>query len=197
MANSRPFDYLALPDGASLLNSSPPQSVSLPNPPNVSAATPSSPSSRRVSGGANFNFANNVLAQVINLPTPPEGFSSPPSTLMTLKDSLSIPITTSNFRRFVGRSNAAFWIIDRVEEILLWRRGWKYTSSFISGYLLLCFFPNLVFATPMVVLLSIMLAGNPRSTAVPSSIPSFPSIAPEASSQWFTNVQQIQNVLGV
>lgn len=60
--------------------------------------------------------------------------------LLSNRDSLSIQITTANFRRFVSRSGPVFWFQDRVEEIILWRRGWCYTTAWACAYTFLCEF---------------------------------------------------------
>jgi hypothetical protein len=64
----------------------------------------------------------------------------PTHVLLTTRDPLSLPIMTSNFRRFMGRIGFLFWLLDRGEEVLMWRRGWKYTSSWILLFSALCKF---------------------------------------------------------
>jgi hypothetical protein len=54
------------------------------------------------------------------------------------RDPLSIPITTVNFRRFVSKVGPVFWLQDRLEEILMWRRGWTVTSAWMAFYAFLC-----------------------------------------------------------
>lgn len=58
--------------------------------------------------------------------------------LLSTRDPLSLPITTVNFRRFVAKTGPIFWMQDCVEEILLWRKGWKVTTMWMSIYAFLC-----------------------------------------------------------
>ena len=58
--------------------------------------------------------------------------------LLSTKDPLSIPITTVNFRRFVAKVGPIFWLQDRIEEIVMWRKGWKYTAVWMCAYTFLC-----------------------------------------------------------
>lgn len=58
--------------------------------------------------------------------------------LLSNRDPLSIQITSVNFKRFVERVGPVFWLQDRIEEILLWRRGWKVTGAWLAAYGLLC-----------------------------------------------------------
>lgn len=60
--------------------------------------------------------------------------------LLSTRNPLSIPITTANFRRFVAKVGPVFWLQDRIEEILLWKRGWKVTVVWMSVYAFLCGF---------------------------------------------------------
>ena len=62
-------------------------------------------------------------------------------TLLSSKDPLSLPITTNNFKRFVAKVGPVFWLQDRIEEILLWKRGWKVTTVWMIAYALLCMSP--------------------------------------------------------
>jgi hypothetical protein len=58
--------------------------------------------------------------------------------LLSTRDPLSIPITTVNFRRFVAKSGAMFWVQDRVEEVVMWKKGWKVTAVWMAVYGFLC-----------------------------------------------------------
>jgi hypothetical protein len=58
--------------------------------------------------------------------------------LMSTRDPLSVPITTINFRRFISRIGPVFWLQDRVEEIITWRKGWKVTVLWMAIYSFLC-----------------------------------------------------------
>jgi len=61
-----------------------------------------------------------------------------PGTLLTTRDPLSIPITTVNFRRFVSKVGPIFWLQDRIEEVLTWKRGWKVTTVWMAAYAFFC-----------------------------------------------------------
>ena len=59
-------------------------------------------------------------------------------TLLSSKDSLSLPIMTNNFKRFVANVGPVFWMQDRIEEIMFWKRGWRRTTSWMALYTFLC-----------------------------------------------------------
>jgi hypothetical protein len=86
------------------------------------------------------NLTNAVLAAALNVPAPstPSDPRKTAGRLLSTRDSLSIPITAVNFRRFVSKSGAVFWLQDRVEEVIFWRRGWKVTASWMVAYSFLC-----------------------------------------------------------
>lgn len=86
-----------------------------------------------------------LLSSSIQVPptTNDESYSIPgprrtPVQLLSTRDPLSIPIATVNFKRFVAKTGPVFWFQDRVEEILMWRRGWKVTGDWIAAYAFLC-----------------------------------------------------------
>jgi hypothetical protein len=66
-----------------------------------------------------------------------------PVPLLTTREPLSISTTTINFKRFVAKSGPAFWFLDRVEEVVMWRKGWKVTGVWMAGYAFLCALPFL------------------------------------------------------
>ena len=85
------------------------------------------------------NLPAMLLASTAGIPT--SGSVSAqrgPGTLISTRDPLSIPITTTNFRRFVSKAGPIFWLQDRIEEILMWRRGWKVTTVWMVLYAFLC-----------------------------------------------------------
>lgn len=101
----------------------------------------------------------------------------------------------------MARVGPVFWLQDRVEEVLMWRCGWKYTGIWIAGYAFLCYFPRMILLVPHVILAAIMLSTHPtpspsESTSVknpPASIAPPPS---EGSVDWQANLQAIQNLMG-
>ncbi|KAJ7224078.1 integral peroxisomal membrane peroxin-domain-containing protein [Mycena pura] len=145
--------------------------------------------------------AVNLLPQLLlsSLPsnTPPQNASGAQAKTKLLKavlssrDPLSVPTLTVNFKRFVERVGPVFWLQDRIEEIVLWKRGWKVTGAWIAAYAFFCYFPRLLFLLPQIVLIGIMLATHPDTTHKPPPVPGDP-----ASVDWQANIQGIQNLMG-
>ncbi len=145
------FDYVEVPSAATRLHSRKRSTdlrpavkiaTALPHPekaPRSATLTPTEPMSP--SKVPSINFSQVLLSSAIpipaNAPATPRDTKGTPKLLST-KDPLSIPITTVNFKRFVSRAGPVFWLQDRLEEIVMWRRGWKYTSVWIAGYAFLC-----------------------------------------------------------
>lgn len=112
-----------------------------------SPSSVSSPSSQPLSPSklAYSSIPSLLLASTLQIPT--NAPSIPESAartrkggakLMSTRDPLSIPITTVNFRRFVSKIGPVFWLQDRVEEVVMWRRGNRYTAVWIGVYAFLC-----------------------------------------------------------
>ena len=145
--------------------------------------------------------------------------------LLSSRDPISIPTMTTNFKRFVSVIGPVFWLQDRVEEIMLWKRGWLRTTVWMASYAFLCsfqfshsllehlthlrklgFYPRLLLLLPQVVMIGIILATYPYPpTSSSSSNPLFhtadntlPSSIPSAedSIPWQANIQGIQNLMG-
>ncbi|KAF5389201.1 hypothetical protein D9757_003387 [Collybiopsis confluens] len=220
------LDYLSVPHAAARLHNqsqSPSLSIrpaakirtSLPQPPPQSAAeSPISPPSS----------AFNLLPQILlssSLPSDSlaandhnQKRKQTSNRLLSNKDPLSIPLTSVNFKRFVERVGPIFWLQDRVEEILFWRRGKRLTGSWLAAYAFFCYFPRLVFALPHIILVAIIVASvhypTPKSTSPPLSFtvpapaadtPSaaespLPGPVTEESVDWQANIQAIQNLMG-
>ena len=176
------LDYVEIPQSATRLQSStstttnslrPAMKVvtSLPHPEkaprSAAAATPTHAQSPTRSG---FNFQQVLLSSTFqlpaNAPAAPRATKGTPKLLST-KESLAMGTMTTNFRRFVAKVGPVFWLQDRVEEILMWRRGWKYTTVWMSAYTFLCTchsFISLVFLTLCRLLSKVVLAAaSPRS----------------------------------
>ncbi|KAG9308876.1 hypothetical protein JVU11DRAFT_11336 [Chiua virens] len=98
---------------------------------------------------------------------------------------------TTNFRRFVSKVGPVFWLQDRIEEIILWKKGWKRTTVFLALYGFLCYFPRMALLVPHVVLLGVMLHLYPDPGAQP-----VPINVGEGTADWQANIQAIQNLMG-
>ncbi|KAJ7696465.1 integral peroxisomal membrane peroxin-domain-containing protein [Mycena rosella] len=166
------------------------------------------PMHRRTDSAASISSpaktAVNLLPQLLlsSLPSnaPPQGPSNPrgkqqANTLLSSRDPLSVPILTVNFKRFIERVGPIFWLQDRIEEIIFWRRGWKVTGVWIAAYAFLCYFPRLLFLLPQLILIGIILATHPETTHKPPPAPEAP--AESGSVDWQANIQAIQNLMGL
>ncbi|KAG6827470.1 hypothetical protein H0H87_004728 [Tephrocybe sp. NHM501043] len=193
--------YVSVPPSATRLQSPPRASsplqrakkvtTSLPTPP---AAPPSSTSSPPMPAhgltsptSAAFALLPQMLLSNAIPATPPPAVKDAARKgpqLLTTKEPLSLPITTANFKRFVAKSGPIFWLQDRVEEVVLWKRGWRVTAVWMAVYAFLCAFPRMVFAVPHVALIAVMLAPHP------------PKAMETSSPDWQGNLQAIQNLMG-
>ncbi|CDO69912.1 hypothetical protein BN946_scf184884.g71 [Trametes cinnabarina] len=165
---------------------------------------PTSPSKT----GANITsmLLSSALQMPTNAPSTPRMHDAKKGALRLLstRDPLSIPITTVNFRRFVAKSGPIFWLQDRVEEIVLWKRSWKYTLVWMAGYAFLCYFPRLILLIPHAAILGVLLAMHPairkgeNLDALPPRVvqPMPPTQPSEGSADWLANLQAIQNLMG-
>ena len=212
------LDYVDIPAAATRLRSSTPTNdlrpaskvvTSLPHPERSnSLASPSTPTQLFSPTKSGFNIQQILLSNTLqipsNAPTTPRASKGTPKLLST-RDPLSIPITTVNFKRFVSKTGPVFWLQDRVEEIVMWRKGWKYTAVWMAAYAFLCIFPRLVLLLPLVIVVGVMLATHPFLKQAPqkSEDPKVASVPPappaqsgEGSVAWLANVQAIQNLMG-
>ncbi|KIJ17533.1 hypothetical protein PAXINDRAFT_179567, partial [Paxillus involutus ATCC 200175] len=117
---------------------------------------------------------------------------APPYTLLSTRDSLSLPIMTSNFRRFIAKIGPVFWLQDRIEEIVLWKKGWRRTTVWLAAYAFLCYFPRMALLIPHAFLLGVMVTHYPDPGA-----PSVPINVGEGTVDWQANIQAIQNLMGI
>ena len=85
------------------------------------------------------NLPSMLLASTAGIPTS-GNFSGQrgSGTLISTRDPLSIPTMTANFRRFTMKVGPIFWLQDRIEEVLMWKRGWKVTTVWMAAYTFLC-----------------------------------------------------------
>ena len=59
-------------------------------------------------------------------------------TLISSRDPLSLPTTTTNFKRFVVRVGPISWLQDRIEQIVMWRKSLKVTAVWMAAYAFFC-----------------------------------------------------------
>jgi hypothetical protein len=150
-------DYVQVPQYATLIpnqpadkpveavqpveNSSAKATVTSSLPPSTpSEEVPASPAHGSPSGRSAFgNLPGMLLSSALQIPnTPLPDNPRGGIALLSTRDPLSVPITTVNFRRFISKIGAVFWLQDRIEEILLWRKGWKFTATWMAIYTFLC-----------------------------------------------------------
>ena len=156
------LEYVQIPPYATRLSpnshrAQPKVESSLPSPLRRASTfkSPASPINVTTIGGQAISLLPQLLLSSVNIPAdapgsegtkqPANGVPSPANSriisktkLLSSRDPLSIPISTANFRRFVAKVGPVFWLQDRVEEIILWRRGWRVTGSWMALYAFLC-----------------------------------------------------------
>ena len=139
------MDYVDIPSVANRLSSKdarptrPPPRIQASVKPVHSSTTPTEPTPPSPVKTMLSNLPAMLLASTTGIPTS-GNFSGQrgSNTLTSTRDPLSIPITTVNFRRFVSKAGPIFWLQDRIEEILTWKRGWKVTTVWMAVYAFLC-----------------------------------------------------------
>ncbi|EMC98827.1 hypothetical protein BAUCODRAFT_145847 [Baudoinia panamericana UAMH 10762] len=157
-------------------------------------------------------FFNGVLAQII--PTNDDSSNDVPESkkargMRTSVDrpGFSIPLMSTNFRRFNARIGVVFVLQNRIIRLLTWHHATA-TLSFLAVYTLLCLQPRLLPAMPIIgLLLWIMmpsfLARHPAPAddtriewmfhGPPVAPPSRVRPAPELSKDFFRNMRDLQN----
>ncbi|KAF8585103.1 hypothetical protein K439DRAFT_1653004 [Ramaria rubella] len=148
-----------------------------------------------------FNISNLLLSSTLQLPNPPPASPRDGARLLSTREALSLQATTVNFRRFVSKSGPIFWLQDRIEEILMWKKGGKVTCTWMAIYSFLCFFPGLFLLVPHVVLVSVILATHedrdvPEMSSSMKSASSPVQQPKEGTVDWYANLQAIQNLMG-
>ncbi|KAF8632034.1 hypothetical protein AX15_002080 [Amanita polypyramis BW_CC] len=182
-----------LPGGTSLLGSTTGGSTGASTPAFVSA-----------SGGSGLGIQTGLDSSTNAAPGRKHLYDQALVQLLSTKDPLSVPIMSANFRRFVSCVGPVFWLQDRVEEIIMWKRGWKVTCVWLAAYGFFCYFPQLLLCLPHITLIAVILAMYPYPTpsvkdsgamGIFSITPDQPP-PPEASVPWQANIQGIQNLMG-
>ncbi|KAI1794938.1 integral peroxisomal membrane peroxin-domain-containing protein [Ganoderma leucocontextum] len=210
------MDYVDVPSYATRLRSgqshdirpAPKIVTSLPRPEHSPIAASPSTSQPMSPARATSNLTSMLLSSALqlpaNAPAAPRAQGKGGPRLLSNKDTLSLPITTVNFKRFVSKSGPIFWVQDRVEEIVLWKKGGKYTLVWMAAYAFICYFPRLVLLLPHAVVLGVLLATHPslksrEGADIPSpkfALPAPPSQTGEGSVDYLANLQAIQNLMG-
>ncbi|EJF63515.1 integral peroxisomal membrane peroxin-domain-containing protein [Dichomitus squalens] len=211
------IDYVEIPSSATRLRSAQSHDIrpapkivtSLPRPEHspvrASPATSQPMSPTRATSNLTSMLLSSALQLPANAPAAPRTQGKGAPRLLSNKDPLSLPITTVNFKRFVSKSGPIFWLQDRVEEIVLWKKSWKDTLVWMAAYAFICYFPRLVLLVPHAIALGILLATHPAikgKEGADSSSPkvvqaSPPNQAGETSVDYLANLQAIQNLMGV
>jgi hypothetical protein len=141
------FDYVDIPACAAVVspeaNNRPDTKVHTSPPPTSHATDDSvSPSAQGNNTPTRTVFKNLpglLLTSTLQIPSNP--FNENPRNvpqLLSTRDPLSVPTITVNFRRFVSRVGPLFWLQDKIEEIVTWRKGWKVTVMWMIAYSFFC-----------------------------------------------------------
>ncbi|KAG6808953.1 hypothetical protein H0H92_002254 [Tricholoma furcatifolium] len=185
------LDYISIPASATRLHSTNLQrakKVTTPLPASSPPTIPITTSAPSTLPTSPTNAAFSVLPQMLfSSAIPASPTPSKKGTLLTNKEALSIPITTVNFKRFVAKSTSIWWMQDRVEEVVMWQRGWRVTGCWMAAYAFFCYFPKMIFAIPHLLLIGVILATYPYSAPTPP---------PSDLAIWQANLQAIQNLMG-
>ena len=72
--------------------------------------------------------------------TPPPPASNSNHSHLSSRDPLSLPIISTNFKRFASIVGPVLWLQDRVEEIILWKTGPARTLIWMAAYSFICMF---------------------------------------------------------
>ena len=136
------MDYVDIPSVANRLSPKDGRPIQLPLHIQTSvkpidpSASPTEPATAKTMLG---NLPAMLLASTAGIPTSGNLSGQRDSgALISTRDPLSIPITTANFRRFVSKVGPIFWLQDRIEEILMWKKGWKVTTAWMAVYAFFC-----------------------------------------------------------
>ena len=138
------FDYVDIPACATVVPAEAknhPDAKFHPSLPPTSddSASPTSTQGNTPTRAVFGNLPSLLLTSSLQIPT--NALSENPrngSQLLSTRDPLSVPTTTVNFRRFISRLGPVFWLQDRIEEVVTWRKGWKVTVMWMIAYSFLC-----------------------------------------------------------
>jgi len=218
------MDYAPIPNYATRLgrptahNPTSKTQTSLPKPDGHNSATYAQPQPQPTSP---LNMIPQILlSSTLHIPDAPSDVATNPhksvhAPLLSIREPLSIPTTTINFKRFVAKSGPVFWFQDRVEEVVMWRKGWRVTGVWMAVYTFLCafrsyrsfvllltswvgYFPRMILLIPHTILISIIISTHPSLHTSPPSSSTTTTTPPaqEGTIAWQTNIQGIQNLMG-
>ncbi|WVQ84147.1 hypothetical protein IAT38_006294 [Cryptococcus sp. DSM 104549] len=144
------------------------------------------PSTKAAAGGSSTlgmslpsistNVSDLLLSSLLppNLPKLPSGGKGAgagglgaPRELTSQREGLSLPLMSNNFRRFVTRVGPLFWLQDRVEEVLFWRKP-MWTWAWMLTWVFISFQPRVLLLLPSLALIILLLHINERTTPLPS-----------------------------
>ncbi|ORX34478.1 hypothetical protein BD324DRAFT_636086 [Kockovaella imperatae] len=170
-SNHRNSQHVVRPEGARRHPSFPPSSSTVPPPAPRKFGIPSTSS-------ITSNVSDMLLSSLLppNLPKLPGGGGGGgggkqgpgvPRELSTRKEALSLPLISNNFRRFVTKVGPVFWLQDRIEEVLFWRKP-RWTWAWIMAWTFISFKPRLLLLVPSLLLILILLHIHERQHPLPS-----------------------------
>ncbi|KAI0059633.1 hypothetical protein BV25DRAFT_1061236 [Artomyces pyxidatus] len=209
------LSYVEIPTYATRLPGKPSPKETVRPTPKITTAIPHSDSvseSPAMPSSAQLNSPSRVFGNLpglllaSSLQIPANAPAANPRTgiqLLSTRDPLSVPITTVNFRRFISKIGPVWWLQDRIEEVLMWRKGWKVTVMWMALYTFICYFPRLILLLPNVAILAVLLAAHPSRRSADTESLNPPEVLPppranarEGSAEWLANIQGIQNLMG-
>ena len=143
------MDYVSIPSYATRLDSqhtslasrNSPKVASAPPKSDYSTVSPPSPAQQpQTPTKQPFNIPSAILGSGLSFPSPSPRTKRNAPDLLSTREQLSLPTTTANFRRFASKSGPVFWLQDRIEEVVMWKKGWKVTVAWMSAYAFICEF---------------------------------------------------------
>lgn len=113
-----------------------------------------------LSGGVTDILLSSILPSSIPKAAPsssqPTSRTKQVRPLTSQREPLSLPAMTNNFRRFVARCGIVFWLQDRVEETLFWKKPvWTWAWFLVWGFI--SFYPRLLLLVPSAVIVLVIL----------------------------------------
>ncbi|ORY27745.1 integral peroxisomal membrane peroxin-domain-containing protein [Naematelia encephala] len=151
-------------------------------PPSSAQSSAPAPTSRKFTVPTTASISTNVsdllLSSLLppNLPKLPANAAQKGGTgsalgrvrdLSTQRETLSLPLVSNNFRRFITKVGPVFWLQDRVEEVLFWRKP-RWTIAWMLLWTFTCFQPRILLLLPSLILILLLLHVHERNHSFPS-----------------------------